>query len=112
MRLETAISEIAVSEIPKAFIMKFFDRTEEIASLREIREMAKNNTQFTVVTGNVHDNVICSCLSAVSIHSCFLSGSLFLLLFYAANIRLHLPDAHNLHNGRQQRQLFSAPLML
>lgn len=31
--------------------MKFFDRTEEIASLREIREMAKNNAQFTVVTG-------------------------------------------------------------
>ena len=30
--------------------MKFFDRTEEIASLREIREMAKNNAQFTVVT--------------------------------------------------------------
>ena len=31
--------------------MKFFDRTEEIASLREIREIAKNNAQFTVVTG-------------------------------------------------------------
>ena len=31
--------------------MKFFDRTEEIASLREVREMAKNNAQFTVVTG-------------------------------------------------------------
>lgn len=31
--------------------MKFFDRTKEIASLREIREMAKNNAQFTVVTG-------------------------------------------------------------
>ena len=31
--------------------MKFFDRTEEIASLREIREMAKNNAHFTVVTG-------------------------------------------------------------
>ncbi|WP_289074382.1 ATP-binding protein [uncultured Bacteroides sp.] len=31
--------------------MKFFERTEEIASLREIREMAKNNAQFTVVTG-------------------------------------------------------------
>ena len=31
--------------------MKFFDRTKEIASLRDIREMAKNNAQFTVVTG-------------------------------------------------------------
>lgn len=30
--------------------MRFFDRTEEIASLRKIREMAKNNAQFTVVT--------------------------------------------------------------
>lgn len=31
--------------------MRFFDRTEEIASLREIREMSKDNAQFTVVTG-------------------------------------------------------------
>ena len=31
--------------------MRFFDRTEEIASLREIRTIAKNNAQFTVVTG-------------------------------------------------------------
>lgn len=31
--------------------MRFFDRTEEIASLREIRERAKDNAQFTVVTG-------------------------------------------------------------
>ncbi len=31
--------------------MRFFDRTEEIASLREIRGMAKSNAQFTVVTG-------------------------------------------------------------
>lgn len=31
--------------------MKFFDRANEIASLREIRGMAKNNAQFTVVTG-------------------------------------------------------------
>lgn len=31
--------------------MRFFDRTKEIASLREIREMAKENAQFTVVTG-------------------------------------------------------------
>ena len=31
--------------------MNFFDRTEEIASLHEIREIAKKNAQFTVVTG-------------------------------------------------------------
>lgn len=31
--------------------MIFFDRSEEIASLHEIREIAKNNAQFTVVTG-------------------------------------------------------------
>lgn len=31
--------------------MRFFDRTEEIASLREIRGMAGENAQFTVVTG-------------------------------------------------------------
>lgn len=31
--------------------MRFFDRTEELAVLRDIREMAKDNAQFTVVTG-------------------------------------------------------------
>ena len=31
--------------------MKFFDRTEEIASLREILKLSKSNAQFTVVTG-------------------------------------------------------------
>ncbi len=31
--------------------MRFFDRTEEIASLREILELSKHNAQFTVVTG-------------------------------------------------------------
>ncbi len=31
--------------------MRFFDRAEEIAMLREIRGMAKDNAQFTVVTG-------------------------------------------------------------
>ena len=31
--------------------MRFFDRTKEIASLREISKMAQNNAQFTVVTG-------------------------------------------------------------
>ncbi len=31
--------------------MRFFDRVEEIASLKEIRELSKDNAQFTVVTG-------------------------------------------------------------
>ena len=31
--------------------MRFFDRTEEIASLQEIRKQAQENAQFTVVTG-------------------------------------------------------------
>ena len=31
--------------------MRFFDRTEEISSLHEIRAAAKENAQFTVVTG-------------------------------------------------------------
>lgn len=31
--------------------MRFFDRTEEIASLREILDLSKSNAQFTVVTG-------------------------------------------------------------
>ncbi len=31
--------------------MRFFDRTEEIATLHKIRENAKENAQFTVVTG-------------------------------------------------------------
>lgn len=31
--------------------MRFFDRSDEIASLREIRRMAEDNAQFTVVTG-------------------------------------------------------------
>ncbi len=31
--------------------MKFYDRKEEIATLRKIRENAKENAQFTVVTG-------------------------------------------------------------
>ena len=42
-----------VSEIKKERTkdMRFFDRTEEIKSLREIRMMSKDNAQFTVVTG-------------------------------------------------------------
>lgn len=31
--------------------MRFFDRTNEIASLKEILELSKRNSQFTVVTG-------------------------------------------------------------
>lgn len=31
--------------------MRFFDRAEELASLREIRRTSKDNAQFTVVTG-------------------------------------------------------------
>ena len=31
--------------------MRFFDRTKEIASLKEILELSKSNAQFTVVTG-------------------------------------------------------------
>ena len=31
--------------------MKFFDRTDEIARLREIRERASTTSQFTVITG-------------------------------------------------------------
>ena len=31
--------------------MRFFDRTEEIASLKEILELSKSNAQFTVLTG-------------------------------------------------------------
>lgn len=31
--------------------MRFFDRTEEIVTLREIRRMVKDNALFTVVTG-------------------------------------------------------------
>ena len=31
--------------------MRFFDRKEEIASLKEILELSKSNAQFTVVTG-------------------------------------------------------------
>ena len=31
--------------------MRFFDRTNEIASLKEILELSKKNSQFTVVTG-------------------------------------------------------------
>jgi hypothetical protein len=51
-RTETAVSEIAISEIAqKKENMRFFDRTEEIATLRKIREMSQDHAQFTVVTG-------------------------------------------------------------
>jgi hypothetical protein len=48
---ETAVSETAVSQLQILKAMRFFDRTEEIASLKEIQELSKNNAQFTVVTG-------------------------------------------------------------
>lgn len=35
----------------KEKFMRFFDRTEEIASLKDILELSKSNAQFTVVTG-------------------------------------------------------------
>ena len=35
----------------KYICMRFFDRTEEVASLKEILELSKSNAQFTVVTG-------------------------------------------------------------
>lgn len=47
---EMAVSEMVVSQL-KRVNMRFFDRTEEIASLREILELSKSNAQFTVVTG-------------------------------------------------------------
>ena len=34
--------------------MRFFDRKEEIASLQEIGRQARENAQFTVVTGRRH----------------------------------------------------------
>lgn len=49
-QIETCVSETAVS-IHNRLIMKFYDRTEEIATLHKIRENAKENAQFTVVTG-------------------------------------------------------------
>ncbi len=39
-----------ISELNKKR-MRFFDRTEEITSLKEILELSKSNAQFTVVTG-------------------------------------------------------------
>ena len=44
---------MSVSENPKKKEkdMRFFDRTEEITSLHEIRRMSKDNAQFTVITG-------------------------------------------------------------
>ena len=42
---ETAVSEMGISELKKKR-MRFFDRTEEIASLKEILELSKSNAQF------------------------------------------------------------------
>ena len=49
MRIETVVAETAVVILDKH--MKFFDRKEEIATLRKIRNNAENNAQFTVLTG-------------------------------------------------------------
>jgi AAA+ ATPase superfamily predicted ATPase len=55
-----AVSEMTVSELTvsketilelNSIAMRFFDRTEEIASLREVLELSKSIAQFTVVTG-------------------------------------------------------------
>lgn len=43
------VAETAVAILDKH--MKFFDRKEEIATLRKIRTNAENNAQFTVLTG-------------------------------------------------------------
>ena len=52
---ETALSELTVSKETilelNSIAMRFFDRTEEIASLREVLELSKSIAQFTVVTG-------------------------------------------------------------
>ena len=47
---ETAVSEMAVSEI-NYLVMKFYDREEEIAFLRKERQTAETVARFTVVTG-------------------------------------------------------------
>lgn len=44
-----AVSEYRFNKIGKN--MRFFDRKEEIASLQEIGRQARENAQFTVVTG-------------------------------------------------------------
>jgi hypothetical protein len=50
LQIVTPVTETVVSII-NLLHMKFYDRTEEIATLRKIRENAKENAQFTVVTG-------------------------------------------------------------
>lgn len=44
---------MGISEInkEKTNYMRFFDRTDEIIFLREIRRISRDNAQFTVVTG-------------------------------------------------------------
>ena len=44
-----AVSEHGFNKIGEN--MRFFDRKEEIASLQEIGRQARENAQFTVVTG-------------------------------------------------------------
>jgi hypothetical protein len=50
LQIETTVSETQIS-ILNLQHMKFYDRTEEIATLQKILENAKENAQFTVVTG-------------------------------------------------------------
>ena len=45
---QAVVSETTVAE---RSVMKFFDREDKIARLREIRERSRNEAQFTVVTG-------------------------------------------------------------
>lgn len=45
-----AVSEITISEFDQP-TMKFYDREQEIAYLRETRKAAENNARFTVITG-------------------------------------------------------------
>ena len=47
-----AVSEVVISIITKRSIaMRFFDRTQEIETLHEVRRLSEQTAQFTVVTG-------------------------------------------------------------
>lgn len=49
LQIETTVVETAV--VIQIKLMRFFDRKEEIATLRKIRDNAERNAQFTVLTG-------------------------------------------------------------
>lgn len=49
LQIETTVVETAV--VIQIKFMRFFDRKEEIATLRKIRDNAERNAQFTVLTG-------------------------------------------------------------